>query len=170
MPKKSLTSISICYVQEKNPFIFFIKFIFFKHFIGFFPQRMYIFLMCQFKCISGKNILSIFTFVKTLNHSPAQNLSNKKNRSFLRLLWADLLLRQFTKFWHTRAILCAPTVRVSFLQVQGIGTWLKRYGYSIKGTWSCAWRSISSSRAWSCCSAATWWQHIQIHSCWLVFF
>ncbi len=67
--------------------------------------------MCQFKCISGKNILCIFTFFKTLNHSPAQNLSNKKKRSFLRLLWADILLRQFTKFWHTRAILCAPTVK-----------------------------------------------------------
>ncbi len=83
MPKKSLTSISIFYVQEKNPFsFFFIKFIFFKHCIGFFPQKMYIFLMSQFKCLSGKNILCIFTFVKTLNHSPAQNLSNKKIGAF----------------------------------------------------------------------------------------
>ena len=38
--------------------------------------------MCQFKCISGKNILCIFTFVKTFNHSPAQNLSNKKTGAF----------------------------------------------------------------------------------------
>ncbi len=38
----------------------------------------------------------LFTFVKILNHSPAQDLSNKKKCSFLRLLWAQifLLLRQ----------------------------------------------------------------------------
>ncbi len=41
----------------------------------------------------------LFTFVQILNHSPAQDLSNKKNRSFLRLLWAQIFLLQFIKFW-----------------------------------------------------------------------
>ncbi len=56
-----------------------------------------------------QKMLSIFTFFNILNHSPVQDLSNKK-RSFLRLLWASIFLRQFTKFWQTRYILCAPTV------------------------------------------------------------
>ncbi len=43
---------------------------------------------------------SIFKFVKILNHSQVQVLSNRKNRSFLRLLWAEIFLRQFIKFWH----------------------------------------------------------------------
>jgi hypothetical protein len=42
--------------------------------------------------------LSIFKFVKILNHSQVQVLSNKKTRSFLRLLWADIFLRQFIQF------------------------------------------------------------------------
>ncbi len=37
-------------------------------------------------------------FCKILNHSLAQVLSNKKNRSFLRLLWAEIFLQQFCKF------------------------------------------------------------------------
>jgi hypothetical protein len=36
--------------------------------------------------------------VKIFIHSPAEDLSNKKNRSFLRLLWAEIFPRQFTKF------------------------------------------------------------------------
>ncbi len=37
------------------------------------------------------NTLSIFKFVKILNHSQVQVLSNKKkNHSFLRLLWAEM--------------------------------------------------------------------------------
>ncbi len=79
MAKKSLTSISIFYVQEKNPFIFFQIYLF-KTFYRHSPPPL--FLMCQFKCISGKNILCIFTFAKTFNHSPAQNLSNKKTGAF----------------------------------------------------------------------------------------
>jgi hypothetical protein len=52
----------------------------------------------QFKRLTMcTNILSIFEFVK-INHSPAQVLSNKKNRSFLCLLWAEIFLRQFSKF------------------------------------------------------------------------
>jgi hypothetical protein len=50
----------------------------FETFYRHFPPQNVPFLMCQFKCISGKYILSIFTFAKTLNHSPAQNLPNKK--------------------------------------------------------------------------------------------
>ena len=69
--------------KRRIPSVFFIKFIFFEHFFyRLFPQKNLHFLMCQFKCISGKNILCIFTFVKTLNHSPAQNLSIKKTGAF----------------------------------------------------------------------------------------
>jgi hypothetical protein len=57
-----------------------------------------------------KLFVGIFTSVKILIHSPAEDLSNKKNRSFPRLLWAEIFPRQFTKFWRTCAILCAPTV------------------------------------------------------------
>ena len=55
---------------------------------------------------------TIFKFVKILNHSLAQVLSNKKNRSFLRLLWAEIFLQQFCKFLHTWAVFCAPTVNL----------------------------------------------------------
>ncbi len=44
------------------------------------------------------------------NCSPVQYLANKKTRSFLRLLWAEIFLRQFTKFWHAGYILFAATV------------------------------------------------------------
>jgi hypothetical protein len=39
-----------------------------------------------------------FKFVKILNHFQVQVLLNLKNRSFLRLLWAEIFLRQFSKF------------------------------------------------------------------------
>ncbi len=70
--------------KRRIPLFFYIKFIFLKHFIGIPPpkKKIYLFLMCQFKCISGKNILCIFTFAKTFNHFPAQNLSNKKTGAF----------------------------------------------------------------------------------------
>jgi hypothetical protein len=57
---------------------------------------MYKFLICQFKCISYENRLSIFKFVKVLDHFPAQVLPNKKNRCSLRLLCAEIFLQQFT--------------------------------------------------------------------------
>ncbi len=38
--KKSLTSLLICYVQEKNLFRFYLKIIFFKLFIGILPLKM----------------------------------------------------------------------------------------------------------------------------------
>ncbi len=47
---------------------------------------------------NGFHTKILFTFLKILNHSPAQDLSNKKNRSSLRLLWAEIFLRQFIKF------------------------------------------------------------------------
>ncbi len=104
MAKKFLTSISICYVQEKNPFSFFSQICLFQTFYShIYPQNV------QFFLYANSNG---FTFVKILNQSPAQDLSNKKNRSFLRLLWAQIFLRQCIKFWHKRAILCAPTVSV----------------------------------------------------------
>ncbi len=111
--KKFLTSISICYVQEKNPFSFFSQICLFQTFYSLFlPSKCTIFLHCNSNGVQTK-IFLLFTFVKILNHSPAQDLSNKKNRSFLRLLWAQIFLRQFIKFWHKRAILCAPTVPLS---------------------------------------------------------
>ncbi len=58
------------------------------------------------------NIISIFKFVKILNHFQVQVLLIKKIRSFLRLLWAEIFLRQFSKFWHTWAIFCVPTVNM----------------------------------------------------------
>jgi hypothetical protein len=82
MAKKVWPQYQFVMSKRRIPLVFFIKFIFLKHFIGISPPKMYLFLMCQFKCISGKNILCIFTFVKTLNHSPAQNLSNKKTGAF----------------------------------------------------------------------------------------
>jgi hypothetical protein len=84
--KKFLTSISICYVQEKYPFSFFLKFIFSKLFIAIFTLKCTVFLYASSNGVQTK-ILLLFTFVKILNHSPAQDLSNKKNRIFLRLLW-----------------------------------------------------------------------------------
>jgi hypothetical protein len=44
------------------------------------------------------NILSVFKFVKILNHFQVQVLSNKKNRSFLRLLWAEIIFDNFLSF------------------------------------------------------------------------
>ncbi len=52
----------------------------------------------------------VFTFVKTLNLSPAQDLTNKKNCSSLRLRWVEIFFQQFTNFWRTCAILWALTV------------------------------------------------------------
>ncbi len=108
MAKKFLTSISICYVQEKNPFSFFSQICLFQTFYShIYPQNVQFFYMpiqIEFK-------QKYFNwFVKILNQSTAQDLSNNKNRSFLRFLWAQIFLRQFIKFWHKRAILCAPTV------------------------------------------------------------
>ncbi len=54
------------------------------------------------------NISSILKFVKILNYYPAQDLLNKINRSFLLLLWAEIFLRQFTNFWHTRLYFLRP--------------------------------------------------------------
>ncbi len=111
MTKKSFTSLSICYIQEKNPFsFFFLKIIFFKLFVGILPLKSKFFLYANsnsFYAIIFKVFLHLLKF---LIHSPAENLSNKKTRSFLRLLWAEIFPRQFTKFWHKRAIFCAPTV------------------------------------------------------------
>ncbi len=49
----------------------------FQFFLGIFTFKIYSFFICQFKWISNKNF-QVFTFVKILNHSPAQELSNKK--------------------------------------------------------------------------------------------
>ncbi len=109
MAKKFLTSVPICYVQEKNPFSFFSKIYLFQTFYShIYPQNVQFFYI-PIK-MDFKKFFLLFTFVKILTHSPAQDFSNKKNRSFLRPLWAQIFLRQLTKFWHKRAILCAPTV------------------------------------------------------------
>jgi hypothetical protein len=71
---------------------FFLKYFFFKLFIGIFTFKMYSFLYANSNGFQTK-IFQVFTFVKILNHSPAQELSNKKSRSFLRLLWAEAFLR-----------------------------------------------------------------------------
>ena len=94
---------------------------------------MWFFFVCQFKLILCNNFLSIFTSVKILIHSPAEDLSNKKNRSFLRLLWAEIFPRQFTKFWHKRAILCAPTVCITIHKVPDKRAYKRRRGFEGKG-------------------------------------
>ncbi len=96
--------------KRRIPSVFFLKFVFSKLFIAIFTLKMYNFLYANSNGVQTE-IFWLFTFVKILIHSPAQDLSNKKNRSFLRLLWAQIFLPQFIKFWHKRAILCAPTVR-----------------------------------------------------------
>jgi hypothetical protein len=98
MAKKFLTSVPIGYFQEKNPFSFFSKIYLFQTFYShIYPQNVqffYIPIQMDFK----QKIFERFTFVKILNHLQVQDLSNKKNRSFLRLLWAQIFLRQFIKF------------------------------------------------------------------------
>ncbi len=89
--------------REQSLQFFFLKFVFSKLFIAIVNLKMYNFLYGNSNGVQTK-IFYLFTFVKILNHSPAQDLSNKKNRSSLRLLWAQIFLRQFIKFWHKRAI------------------------------------------------------------------
>jgi hypothetical protein len=57
-------------------------------------------------------ILSIFKFVKILNHSPAQVLSNKKNRSSLRLLLAEIFLGQFLVLTHKGYTYFVPPLQI----------------------------------------------------------
>jgi hypothetical protein len=64
--------------KRRIPSVFLFKFNFFQVFIGIFYLKMYKFLICQFKCISYENSLSISKFVKVLDHFPAQVLPNKK--------------------------------------------------------------------------------------------
>ncbi len=93
-----LASVPIFMSKRRIPSVFFIKFIFSKLFIAIFTLKMFFYIPIQmdFK----QKFFKLFTFVKILNHLQVQDLSNKKNRSFLRLLWAQIFLRQFIKFWH----------------------------------------------------------------------
>ena len=95
---------------REESLLFFSKIYLFQTFYShIYPQNVqffYIPIQMDFK----QKFFKLFTFVKILNHLQVQDLSNKKNRSFLRLLWAQIFLRQFIKFWHKCAILCAPTV------------------------------------------------------------
>ncbi len=110
MAKKLLTSISICYVQEKNPFSFFSQIdlfqTFYSHIYSKNVQFFYMPIQMEFK-LKYFNCLLLLRFQIILL---SKFFRIKKNRSFLRLLWAQIFLRQFIRFWHKRAILCAPTV------------------------------------------------------------
>jgi hypothetical protein len=96
--------------QRRIPSVFFPKFIFLKHFIGIFPLKMYTYLMCPFKSISCKNILGIFTFVKIFNHSPAQDLSNKKTELSTSSVGRDIPPTVYQVLTHKHYTLCAHCI------------------------------------------------------------
>ncbi len=99
----------LCPREESLQFFFSKIYLFQTFYSNIYPQNVQFFLYANSSGFQS-NFFYLFTFVKILTQSHAQDFSNKKNRSFLRLLWAQIFLRQFTKFWHKRAILCAPTV------------------------------------------------------------
>jgi hypothetical protein len=96
--------------KRRIPSVFFLKFIFSKLFIAIVTLKMYSFFISQFKWISNKKILNCLLLLRFKIIYKSKIFRIKKNRSFLRLLWAQIFLRQFIKFWHKCAILCAPTV------------------------------------------------------------
>ncbi len=63
--------------KRRIPSVFFLKFFFFKLFIWIFTFKMYSFLYAISNGFQTK-IFQVFTFLKILTHSPAQELSNTK--------------------------------------------------------------------------------------------
>ncbi len=124
MARNCFTSVSICYVQEKNPFSFF-TFFFFKLFINIFALKMYSFLYANTNGFQT-NIFQVFTFVKILNHSPAQDLS-KKTAAFcvfcgLRYSSDNLLSFDKNALYFVRSLYMSPN--------GGGGYWVELEGLS----------------------------------------
>jgi hypothetical protein len=74
-----------------------------------YPQKVQVFLFSNSNKFQTKNIYKVFTFVKILNDSPAQDLSNKKNAAFYVFYGLRYSSDNLLSFDTKRALLCAPT-------------------------------------------------------------
>jgi hypothetical protein len=84
--------------KEKYSFSFFSQIYLFKTFYRHFSPQNVHYLGANSYAFHTKYFKLFLHLLEFFYHSPAQDLSNNKKRSFLRLLWAEIFLRQFTKF------------------------------------------------------------------------
>ncbi len=104
--------------KKRTPSVFFLKIYLFQTFIAIFTLKMYSFFICQFKWISNK-IFYLFTFVKILPHSPAQDFLNKKKPQLsASSVGSDIPPTIYKVLTQTRYTLCAHC-RVSTWFIKG---------------------------------------------------